>query len=131
VIALDASVLIGFLDEDDAHHEEAFDFLMATDDYLMHTMTLAEVLVRGVRDGTLAALEQRIREIGVVEQPRAATEAVQLARLRSDTGLRLPDCCVFLVAEAAGASLATFDDRLARVARASGLDVLEGPRGDA
>jgi predicted nucleic acid-binding protein len=129
VIVLDADVLIGFLDEDDAHHKTAFEFLMSSDDYRMHTISLAEVLVRGATDGSLARLEQRVREIGIVEHPRLPTEAAELARLRAATQLRLPDCCVLLVAEATGASLATFDDRVTRVARARGMTVLDGSPG--
>jgi predicted nucleic acid-binding protein len=126
VIVLDASVLIGFLDEDDPHHGASFEVLMSTDDYRMHTITIAEVLVQGATAGSLASLEHRLREIGIVEHPRLPTEASDLARLRSVTGLKLPDCCVLLVAVATGASLATFDAGLARAAVSQGVDLVDG-----
>lgn len=126
MIVLDAGVLIGFIDERDRQHAAAFDLLMTTDDYLMHTMTVAEVLVRGERDGRLEELEERLRAIGVVEHPRLPTEAAELARLRSRSGLRLVDCCAVLVAQATGAPLATFDARLAQAAAAQGVDVMDG-----
>jgi predicted nucleic acid-binding protein len=47
-----------------------------------------------------------------------------LAELRVRTGLKLPDCCVLDVALQHRAAVATFDDRLARVARDLGLDVV-------
>ncbi|WP_367186735.1 PIN domain-containing protein [Sporichthya sp.] len=49
--------------------------------------------------------------------------AVRLAQLRAETGLRMPDCCVLLSAEATGATVATFDDRLAASAEARNLAV--------
>jgi predicted nucleic acid-binding protein len=55
---------------------------------------------------------------------------MRLAGLRASTGLKLPDCCALLVAEAQGAALATFDDRLARVARSRGVAVLDGEPND-
>jgi predicted nucleic acid-binding protein len=35
----------------------------------------------------------------------------------------MPDCCVLLTAETSGAELATFDERLARLAAARGVTV--------
>nr|WP_293774994.1 hypothetical protein [Sporichthya sp.] len=43
--------------------------------------------------------------------------------MRAETGLRMPDCCVLLSAEATGATVATFDDRLAASAEARNLAV--------
>lgn len=123
MIVLDASVVIGFLDRGDAHHQRAFDLLMLTDDYRMHTMTMAEVLVRGARRGDLIPLQERLSALGVVEVDRHPREAAELARLRVQTGLKLPDCCVLIAAEVTGAGVATFDDRLADAARRRGIEV--------
>jgi hypothetical protein len=57
----------------------------------------------------------------VVEQPFPSNTAVRLARLRADTGLRMPDCCVQL--DAAG-RVAAFDDRFIRAAEDFGLVAL-------
>jgi len=40
------------------------------------------------------------------------------------TGLKLPDCCVVLAAEDAGASIASFDERLAQCAEVRNLTLL-------
>ena len=45
----------------------------------------------------------------------------RLATLRAITGLKLPDCCVLLAAEQAGAAVLTLDDRVAAAARERGL----------
>jgi predicted nucleic acid-binding protein len=47
----------------------------------------------------------------------------KLAAIRAATGLKMPDCCVVLAAEQDGTDLATFDDRLASVAKTRGIRV--------
>ncbi len=60
----------------------------------------------------------------MVEQPFPSDTAVRLARLRADTGLRMPDCCVLLAAQDAAGRVAAFDDRLIRAAEVLGLVAL-------
>lgn len=51
--------------------------------------------------------------------------AVDLAKIRADTSLRMPDCCVLLAAQESGdPAIATYDDSLRAVACARGLTVL-------
>jgi rRNA-processing protein FCF1 len=47
-----------------------------------------------------------------------------LARLRVNTGLKLPDCCVLLTAMDRRATLASFDERLLAAAISRGIPVL-------
>jgi predicted nucleic acid-binding protein len=118
VIVLDASVLIGYLDELDAHHPAARALMSAAidDDLAVNTLTLAEILVVPVAQGTLETILAVLRDLDVKELGFPPDAAIQLARLRSTTGLRMPDCAVLLSAQAAGASIASFDDRLTSVA---------------
>ena len=127
VIVLDASVLIGYLDDSDDHHVAAESLLAeALDDEIgVNPMTLAEVLVGPARDGRLEQVRGVLRAIEVIELPFPSGAADRLARLRVDTGLRMPDCCVLLAAEDNGASVASFDDRLVQTAKARNLVVLE------
>lgn len=125
VIVLDADVLIAHFDPSDKHHERASRFLLsATGDSLgASTITLAEVLVGPARVGQLdrarnAVLQLQIQIIGLLVDDNAS---VRLAQIRADTNLKMPDCCVLLAAEQAGATLATFDERLASTARSRGL----------
>lgn len=124
MIALDASLLIAYLSPDDPHHSASMDVLARPDRFVAHTITLAEALVRGARDDRLDAVSVAHAALGIEELPRAEDEPRRLATLRVSTGLKLPDCCVLLAAEATGASVATFDARLARAAGALGIDVV-------
>lgn len=126
MIVLDASVLIAYLDGSDAHHAAAERVLTeaVADDLGVNPLTLAEVLVAPVRDGRLEPAQAALRDLEIEELPFLPDAGVRLAELRAHTGLRMPDCCVLLAAEAAGASVATFDDRLARSAESRNLAVL-------
>lgn len=125
MIVLDASVLIAYLDSDDKHHVAAESLLTeAVDDDLgVNTLTLAEVLVVPARVGRLEPTQAALRDLEVEELPFPSDTAIRLARLRTTTGLKMLDCCVLLAAEDAGASLATFDNRLVQTAEARNLPV--------
>ena len=126
MIALDASVLIAQFDRDDAHHVRAVESFegWVGRRFVVSTVTLAEVLVRHVQVGSVDAARETLRRLFVDEQPIAPGSAGRLASLRVTTGLKLPDCCVLLAAQDAGANaIATFDDRLADAARGLGLGV--------
>jgi predicted nucleic acid-binding protein len=120
VIVVDASVLIAHLDEQDALHEQAVERLLAAADEPLgcSTLTLAEVLVGPARRGRLDDARAAMEALEVQEIPLATGAAGDLATLRAQTGLKLPDCCVLLAARDAQASgIVTFDERLARAAR--------------
>lgn len=126
MIVLDAGVLIAYLDSDDNHHVAAEALLVGAidDDLGANPLTLAEVLVVPARDGRLESAQTVLRELEVDELPFPRDTAVRLAQLRASTGLKMPDCCVLLAAEDAGAAVASFDDRLARTADDHNLTVL-------
>jgi len=123
MIVLDASVLIAYLDADDSHHAAAETLLVReiADDFAANPLTLAEVLVVPARDGRLDPVLSVLRDVGVEPLAFSADTAVRLAQLRAATGLRMPDCCVLLTAEDAGARVASFDARLAQAADARDL----------
>jgi len=125
VIVLDASVLIAFLDSEDNHHVAAETLLAGAidDDLGTNPLTLAEVLVVPARDGRLEPVQTALRDLEVDELPFPPDTAVRLAQLRASTGLKMPDCCVLLAAEAAGATIASFDDRLVHTAEARKVSV--------
>jgi toxin FitB len=64
-----------------------------------------------------------LRALGVETVAIGAAAPAELAGLRASAGLKLPDCCVLLAAEQVGGGLATFDERLAAVARQRGVPV--------
>ncbi len=118
MIVLDASVLIAYLDGEDEHHEAAEAVLAREidDDFGADSLTLAEVLVVPARDDRLDAARLTLRELDVEELPFPSDTAVKLALLRSETALKMPDCCVLLAAEHVGGRLASFDEGLRKAA---------------
>lgn len=126
MIALDASVVIAQFSSRDPHHAAAVRFFHAHLDaeFVMHPLTLTEVLIGPIRVGAGSAAEHHLAELGIVEWT-PLPGAARLARIRAETSLKLPDCCVLDAAMANAAALATFDDRLARAAAVVGIDVLD------
>lgn len=125
MITLDASVLIAFLSQDDVHHDAAKAILETDDRLLAHTITVAEVLVAPAAAGRLEQARRQLSAVLLNEVDRIEGEAAKLARLRAETRLKLPDCCVLLAAESSTSPLATFDRRLAEVARTRGVTVVD------
>ena len=109
----------------DPHHEAATEILLGGTPgrMLVHTMTLAEVLVGGVRIGQGASMRDDLHSAGIVVAPSDGDEPLRLAELRVSTGMKLPDCCVLDVAIRNRAALATFDATLAEAAQKQGVAV--------
>ena len=117
LIVVDASVLIAWLDETDAHHHDAIDVLAAVDQFVVHPLTLAEVLVHPARQGRDGDVLGRLEAIGMVQSTHPI-DAASLARLRVTTGLKMPDCVVLACARTHRVDVHTFDTALARAAGA-------------
>lgn len=120
---LDASVLLAHFDDTDPHSDDAAAILTEADELGASTMTLAEVLVGAARAGRLEQQLAAINQLQIAELPLQRSTAPELVRLRVDTGLRMPDCCVLHAALTSDAqALATRDTQLARAATAHGLE---------
>jgi predicted nucleic acid-binding protein len=65
-----------------------------------------------------------LRDLEVQELRFPADTASRLAQLRVGTGLTMPDCCALLAAEDAGASIASFDERLAQAGESREMPVV-------
>lgn len=123
MIVLDASVVIAFFDAMDAHHAGARAFLRdhVQRSLLISPVTKAESLVNPMRAGRIDEASAMLDALGVEEVPLGSDAAVWLARLRIQSGSKLPDCCVLLAAQQRGASIATFDNRLRSSAEMLGI----------
>lgn len=125
MIVLDASVLIGHLEGTDAHHDQADRLLArairANEALTASPLTLAEVLVGPTRSGRLGRAEVVLGRLGLTRTTMPDEAPARLARLRVETGLKLPDCCVLLAAEQIAGKVATFDVHLARAATQRGM----------
>ena len=128
MIALDASVLIAHLDDRDAHHAKARELLDAhsVDPLGASDITLAETLVAPARAGRLADADAALRRLGVARLQLGEDAPQRLATLRAGTNLKMPDCCVLLVAQAHAGAVASFDGDLRKAAKKLGLEALPG-----
>ena len=125
MIALDASFVIALRSRHEPHSRLASAVITTgvARTLLIHPLTLAEVLVDPARAEREIDVRDALVESGVTTWEPDPDEPLRIARLRATTDLQLPDCVVLALAEHAGATLASFDDRLRTVARARGLRV--------
>jgi predicted nucleic acid-binding protein len=121
-VALDADVVIAFLDAGDDQHERAVEELRprlaAGDAVLVGASVYAEVMVRPVESGTDAKVDEFVDAIGATVVPVDRTLARRAAELRArHHSLRLPDALSLATALVSDADLLTLDQRLRRIAR--------------
>jgi predicted nucleic acid-binding protein len=120
-VALDADVVIAFLDPSDAQHQRAVEVLeahLASGDAVVLAATVyAEVIVRPLRHGTDAKVDEFFAAIGaqVVDVDRALARRGAELQARHPA-LRLPDALSLATALAGGAELLTLDRGLQRIA---------------
>lgn len=119
-LALDADLLIAFLDSGDAQHaravEELRPRLAAGDELLIGATVYAEVIVRPLQHGTAATVDGFLEAAGVrlVVVDRAI--AHRAAELRAEhASLRLPDALSLASALVSDAALLTLDKKLKRI----------------
>lgn len=127
MIVLDASVLIAHLDAADAQHERAGELLSlhSAEDLGASVLTLAETLVSPARADRVQLALGAISRLEIAAIPIDMTAPARLAALRAGTNLRLPDCCVLLAAQDAGAAVVlTFDEQLASASRSLGFSTI-------
>ena len=118
LIHLDTGVIIGFLDEDDAHHNAARAVLAEAvsngDSLAMAASAFAECLVGPARRGDVAIRRVRdlIQRLPISITPLDEEIAVAASRLRAaHPTLRLPDALVIATAISAEADLLLTTDR--------------------
>ncbi len=119
-VALDADIVIAFLDAADDQHEEALSALRprltAGEDIILSASVYAEVMVRPMARGTDARVDEFLAAINAtviaVDRPIARLAAQLRGRHQS---LRLPDALSLATALAADAELLTLDNRLSRI----------------
>lgn len=125
MIVLDASVMIAVLDPLDAHFEAARQIFAESAPHRLtaHRLNLGEALVLATRRNTGSEAASALTALGVVGS-NVLDDPEQLAALRVNTSLPMPDCCLLHLAIREHAGIATFDRRLAAAARAVGVAVL-------
>lgn len=124
MIILDANVLISFWSAVDVHRSAAYAILDTEEDLVLHPVTLAETLVWPIRDRREQEALDDIARLGIERHAPLVDEPLRVARLRSEARLTLPDAYVLATAIELGATLATFDNRMADAARERGVAVV-------
>jgi predicted nucleic acid-binding protein len=121
-VALDADVVIAFLDPGDDQHARAVaqlrPRLVAGDELLVGATVYAEALVRPLHQGTDATVDAFLDEAGIRVIPVDRAIARRAAQLRAQhSALRLPDAMSLATAQALDATLLTLDKKLHRLSR--------------
>lgn len=128
-LLLDADVLIGALDEHDAHHVRARTLFIQwhqdQDAVAISAVNLTELLIAPSADAAqLTAARRAISALSVsVHQPTEAI-AVEAARLRQRHPVSLPDSYCLATAKHTGSTIASFDQEILKAAQREGIAVL-------
>lgn len=121
LVVLDASVVIAFLDPDDALHDAAVAGLTEHqhNELLIPTSAYAEILVAPHRRGAdaVAEVEAFLSDLAIRLEALTAAIARAAAKLRSESrSLRLPDALVLATAAELGAEVVlTGDESWAKI----------------
>ncbi|MBV9464685.1 MAG: PIN domain-containing protein [Solirubrobacterales bacterium] len=120
-VALDADILIAFLDPRDDQHAAAVaqlrPRLAAGDELLIGATVYAETIVRPLQQGTNTTVDQFLDSAGISVVAIDRAIARRAAGLRAEhASLRLPDAMSLATAIATESMLLTLDKRLRRFA---------------
>lgn len=120
-IALDADLLIAFLDPGDAQHARAVDELRprlaAGDEMFVGATVYADVIVRPIQRGAEGTVDGFLDAAGIRLVPIDRAIARRAAQLRAQhRSLRLPDALSLAAALANDAVLLTLDKKLNKIA---------------
>ena len=126
MIVVDANVVIAASSPGHVHHEAAQQIVTdhGGEGMVLHSLTMAEVLVGPARGGAEAVARGLLADAGFRLAPQGDPSPEHLARVRASTTLKMPDACVLATAEHLQVALATFDRRVAREAGERGIAVL-------
>lgn len=121
-VALDADIVIAFLDPGDDQHATAVAELRrrlaAADELLAAATVYAESIVRPLQQGTEATVDEFFDAAGISIIPVDRAVARRAAALRAEhQSLRLPDAMSLATAIATDSALLTLDKKLRQIAR--------------
>lgn len=120
-VALDADIVIGFLDPGDDQHAAAVTELRprlaAGDELLVGATAYAETIIRPLQQGTDATVDQFFDSAGIAVIPIDRAIARRAAALRAKhPSLRLPDAMSLATAIMTDSTLLTLDKKLRKIA---------------
>ncbi len=120
-IALDADIVIAFLDPGDDQHDAAVaelrPRLAAGDELLIGATVYAETIIRPLQQGTDATVDQFLDSANIAVIPVDRAIANRAAALRAEhPSLRLPDAMSLATAIMTDSTLLTLDKKLQKIA---------------
>jgi predicted nucleic acid-binding protein len=132
LVVLDASALIALASDTDPNHNWALEMFRDTAAFglQMTALTQAEVLVHPARAGKLEKFLKLIGALGLEITSIEEFDSRQIAKIRAETSLKMPDAVVLSQAIKVAGSIATADKQLAKVAKDNGLGVLSPSKRD-
>ncbi len=126
-IALDAGVVIGLYNDDDAHHNWAVNFMFqsAADQLHISALNFAEIAVFPVKNGVEDEFFGGINGLQLKVDSVGEEDTLNLTKLRVETALRMTDVCAIQLAAKLDRMLATTDKAVAKAAKALGIEVFQ------
>ena len=125
IVVLDASALIALLSSDDPHHDWAVRMFLDTVawQFQMTVLNQAEAMVHPTKSSRLEQFLAAVDNLRIEIVPVESSDGAQLAKIRADTNLRMPDVLVLHQALKVQGAIATTDKDLAKAARARSVGV--------
>lgn len=124
MILLDADIVTACVEHGHVHANRALEVIDTDDSLAIHPLTFAECAVGAVDKGHEVRLRALVERLGVTVWSPDPGHSRRVERLRVTTSLSLLESCVLDAAEHENATLATFDARLAQIARVRARPVL-------
>jgi predicted nucleic acid-binding protein len=127
IVVLDASALIALLSSDDLHHDWAVRMFLDTTawKFQMTVLNQAEAMVHPTRAGKLEQFLEAINNLRIEIAPVETSDGLEIAKIRAETSLRMPDALVLHQAIKVDGAIATTDKELAQEARARSVRVFQ------
>ncbi len=126
-VALDAGVIIGLYNDQDAHHKWAVDFMFQTvaDELHISALNYAEICVYPTKNGVSEKFLLGIQGLDLHIAETSVYDVASLTDYRIRTTLRMTDVCAIQLASKLDGVLATTDKAVAKAAKSLGLEVFQ------
>lgn len=118
-IVFDANIVIALFDSKNKFHDQAVEVYFASTSSSIHlsALTYAEILTHPAGTKTLDKFVSHLSSGGFEVEPITADLAIEVAKIRNITRLKMPDACVVSLAQSLNCELVTADRTLAERAR--------------
>ena len=118
-IVFDGNVVIALLDSNNIHHDQAVEIYLASTSSSIHlsALTYAEILTHPAGTKNLAKFVSNLSAGGFEVEESSTELAIDIAKVRQATGLKMPDACVLALAKHLDCELITADRQLAGKAK--------------